>query len=428
MEDVLFQEVDVADEQDAWTRISESMMVLESYYDEISRTGGIDRTTARALVEQCGVMMSERYPLQSFTEVASRTNYAVALESVVERSAKLVFELLKQAAELLLKVVRWVIDLIRNRRDRNRRTAAKTQSIAAVDQANRELKGAGVEDVKPQGDDAKATVAAQNAVAAAVEIYEQNFNDLVADILTSGEFSRLVREISNTVFEVAPVIRNKLVLFDKILRTHVKPGDNTGNMIELAELRTIAKPVPVDNIVMLLKRGGQRVESAADGQPRLSESMRVLMDAYQQKRMGSEFDPVNIQVVADYLSATDSKVIAPFMLAPDETAKTMEEIGRELQRIRNLEPSHAAPPENRQAFQNAVVVLTDEVNALRLLVSVIEGCSLTQDRLVDDIWRYETAQFQYYRAMAGVSNNSSIVDEVNRIQSELRHTLNRFGT
>lgn len=428
MDDVLFEDIDVSDEQAGWTRVVDNLKTLDSYYDEISRTGGISRDHARVLVQECGVAMGERYPLQSFTDVASRTNLGVAMESMVDRTAKLVFELLQKAADLLLKVVAWVVDLIKNRRDRSRRTAQKTESIRVVGEANKELAEAGVGNVDTSGAAAKDVAAAQSAVTSAVEIYEHNFNDLVADIITSGEFSRMVREVSNTVFDFAPLLRDKLMLFDKVLRTQVRPGDTTGNMMEVSELRTIATSIPVDGIVMLMRRGKLDVIAGKDGKPRLAEAMRVLFDAYQQRRMGRDYDPVNIQIVADYLTATHSAVIAPFMLAPDETSRTMGEIKRELQRIRNLQPSHMAPAENREAFQQAVAVLTEEVNAMQLFISVIEGCSLTQDRLVDDIWRYETAQFQLNRAKAGVSNNSSLVDEVNRIQGTLRSTLSRFAS
>ena len=426
MDDVLISEVDVSEEQDAWTRIVGSLETLDSYYDEIAKSGGIDRDQARVLVEECGVMMQERYPINSFTEVASRTNFSVAMESIIDRNAQLLVELLKKAAEILLKILRWVLDLVTARRARSQQTARKTLSIQAVDQANRDLREAGVENVM-EDDGGKGSVAASSIVTTAVETYEANFNDLVADLLTSGRFTGMARELSHTVFEFAPLLRDKLMLFDKVLRTNVRHGDVAGNTVEISELRTIAMPIPITSVKMLMQRGGVDVRASGEGKPTLSDAMRRLFDIYQQLRLGREYDPVDIRVVADYLSATNSRVVTPFFLAPDEIAKSMREITQELQRIHSFEPSKVAPVENREAFQAAVAVLTEEVNALRMFIAVIEGCSAMQDRLVDDIWRFETAQLQYYRAKAGASNNSALVDQVNQIQRELGTALRRFG-
>lgn len=431
MDENLLDEVDIASEQRDWTRILDALEVLDSYYEEITRAGGVSREQAQSLVQECGVAMGERYPPQSFTEIASRTNLTVAMEGMVDRSCQLIFELLKKAADLFMRVVEWVLQLMRQRRERQRQMMDRTRSIASVGQANQDLKLAGI-DLSSLNEDQKLEVeTSADAVENAADVYETNFNDLTAEILQSGTFPRLVRSLAFTAFEYAPLIRDKLTLFDKILRHPVRLGDASGNMIQMSELRTIATPIPASNVLSIISQyrfdDGQRSlireHANKDDKETLLSAMQALFDKYKELRMGKEYDPVEIDLVSNYLADNEKSVIVPFILAPQEVIRTLDEIHHELERIRQYQASLHLAPENHEAFRTAVMVLTDEVSALKTFGIVALGCSDCQDRLVDDVWRYSMAVFQLNRSIAGASRNPSLIEKVNHVQAQLRTML-----
>lgn len=421
--DSLFEEVDVTDEHEQLTRVSENLAVLDAYYDEIAATGGIGRDQAKALVNECGVLINSRYPPQSFTDVPSRTNLSVAMEGMVERTAQLLWELLKKAAELLMKTVQWVVALIKTRRITSRNTARKVGSIQAVKTANDSLKETGVGSVAATKGNQHVVDDTSEDIEQNKQLFNNNFNDLVADILTNGKFCQLVRWLGMSVFDTAPIIRDKLALFDHILRSHSNLADQSVVLIQVAELNTIATPIDAVAITEQLRKAGLYTGHEALG---MLPALRIVFEEYLKLRQGDVYDVVDIDTIVTYFAATDASVIAPFLLAPDEVLRTMEDIERQLHRIHGIDPSNAAPQRVRTAFQGAVKCLTDEIYALRLYINTVEGCSVTQDRLCDDVWKYEQAVFSHYRAKAAGATDSSLVERVNEIQSTLKTSLQRF--
>lgn len=419
MNGILFDEIDLTEDREALDRISETGRVLDSYYDEISRTGGISRADAVTLVNEYGVMLGERYPPQSFTEVASRTNLSVTLEAILERAGALLMQLLKKAAELLLKIVTWIRDLLQNRIARMDNAISKAKGVGAVQKASADLKAAGTSQIKT--DDS--TTALENAVKLALETYENNFTDLVADIIVEESFSRTVRSMAFGVLGILDPLQAKVALLNTIIHRHRAPS-LTADISEVGELRTVAMPIPAQRLLTILRAGGMEVQNP--GSATIEDIMSSLMARYTELRTKNSYDPVNIDIVAAHLTTGKHAIAEPFFLKPKDIADTTANLTKQLSALQRIQPSNAAPPANRDAFNEAIKTLSSEIRALRLLVSVAEGCSMTQERLIDDIWKYNEADFILQRGKVVGSGDADLIQTVNRIQKELRETIRRI--
>lgn len=424
MDELLLEELDVSQEQAEWAQVTDDLAVLDSYYTEIATVGGVSREHARALVAQCGVQLGERYPPQSFTEIPSKTNLTVTMEGILDRTGSLIADLLKRAAALLLKIVRWILALLKDARSRAKRVIVKAANVTALKKANEQLDKVVPTESSSLTPAQQAEVSkAEKTVTSAAEIYERNFNDLVADLMVGGAFTKTVRQLDFVFAEYAPIVRNKLALFDKVLHQRPQAGAPQNDVVALSELKTIATPIPAQHAAQTLK--AINVQDGDLSKPRLGACMRTLYDEYQRQRVGESYDTVPVSLVADHFAATNSMAIAPFFTAPDSTRRDLNVIEGQLSRIKNVRPSNIASPEIRKAFDEALACVVEEVQALQMYFAVAQGCEIIQNKLCDDVWRWQEAQFMLHRTRAGASADAEMINEVNRIQKDLRRELKR---
>ena len=423
MDQVLFDEIDLSEDREAMDRISETGRVLDSYYEEISRIGGISRNDAVALVNEYGVMIGERYPPQSFTEVASRTNLTVTLEAILERAGVLLMQLLKKAAELLLKIVNWIRDLLKNRIQRFDHAIRKAKALSAVKKASDDMSAAGVDTINSGAK----THVLENALKLALETYENNFNDLIADLVVEGPFSRAVRSIAFGALGILDPIQAKVQLLNTIVHRR-QVQSTSADLSELGELRAISTPIYADRLKGILEASGIKVQGKGHGPVTVEDVMASLLSRYTAMRSTSSYEPADPDVVILHTSDGTHSITQPFFTKPEVIERATAELVEQLNKFRRIVPSESASPANREAYSQAVETLRSEISALRMLVVVAEGCSFAQNRLIDDLWNYNEAVIMLQRGKVNASGDPSLIEKVNRIQMELKEAIRRVGT
>lgn len=418
-----FEALDDTDELGQWTQVKDSLVVLESYYNEIAQQGAISRDQAKALVGECGVQLGQSYPLESFTQLPSRTNFNVALEGVLEETARLLWTLIKKAAVLLLKVIRWLIEMYKQHRDRVRAAQRNLHTTTVVGEVNSDLRAAGLASALANSEAVEDVIAAKQLSDDAVEAYEQLFTELVQDIVLSESsgFTVGVRNIGVEVFELAELVADKLKLFDQVITAPSVVSTASSNVIMLSELRTIATAIPTQRLGATMAAHGMRLPTSST----FAAAMLQIQDRFSQLRNTPTEDVIEPASALQRVTMNGSKATAPFSLKPERDMETLQEIEKHLAKMQSITPSDVASPEIRQAFAEAINCVTSEVQALRTFTMVFRGCEAIRDQFFDTLFKVEIQQFMTYREVAKVSQDPNIVKAVNAAQDVLKDKLHR---
>lgn len=414
-----FEGVDVSDELGQWAQVKESLITLEAYYNEIASHGAISRDQAKALVADCGLQLGSSYPPESFTQLPSQTNFGVAMEGMFEVSVQLLWQLVKKAAELLLKIIRWIIEVIRQHRARSRNTQAMADKVTAFGEVNQELKAAGLAAAFAASNDVEEVIAAKQRSDAAVELFDQLYSELVHDIIQSHPhgFTVGLRNIGVEVFELAELVSAKLQLFDQTVTAHPSHSASGAQVVMLSELRTIATPIPTQRLSKTLGMYGMAVQ----GQQNFAAVMNQLFERFQTLRNTPSEEQFTPESALALITANGSKATAPFSLKPERDMDTMQTIERYLAKMQALQPSNVASPEVRKAFTDAINCVTSEVQALRAFMSVFHSCENVRDQFFDALFKVELEEFMTYREVAKVSQDPKVVEAINEAQRELKN-------
>lgn len=402
--------------------LESNMLTLESYYNEIALVGAVSRGQMKVLKDELSLPFSEQYPLESFTTALSPTNLNVAMEGILQETARVLSDFFKKTIALLLKIVNWILDLLAKRRNKNKDLVKKVSVAKSIKAANVSL-----DKVVQTPVDKKPDPKLESNLEKAIEMYDSNWNDLVADILTHGPFSSITRNMSMSIFKTGPLLLNKLKLFDLVIHT---PGEgDLADKIAINNLNTIAIPIRNPEISVHLKdidlksRGHS---SRGEINDNLVDSMRLVFDHFQILRTTKDNEPLPIDQVSGFLASKGESSFIPFNLAPDETLKVISEIEKELKKIHGLTTSVHAASQVRVAFNLALKVVVEEMNAIQSYMSILETLSAFQDRLVTDLIRYEEAKFMLLREAATTSDDNRVINEVNTIQKNLQSDLKRY--
>lgn len=404
----LLEEIDISGDQGELDNIRGDVAVLNRYYDDISAQGGITRDQAKLLVRDCGVQFGDNCPITSFTEVPSRTNLSIAMEGMVSTAARMVWDLIKKAAALLMKIARWIVDALRQRLGLKRDAVKAANAVSQVNKLNQKYEGAVNKDLSsPVIDKAKATLAEAQAS------YDSNFNDLVMSMLTDEKFTTTVRNIGIELLAFHEVIEAKIDLFHDLVTSHLNAGDS-GAMITLqGQLRTIAQPIEGRNIQLFMRNSHIQIPDNT-----LISCMDSLRQAQSALRNSKVAHPISADAAALLLERGVETFSAPFILHDEEWIKVMDRMSHALNQLGQIHPAGQITQEVANAYAQAFDVISKEVQAMRLFVVVADACRTVRDQFLHDMLRVVMAEVMLTEARADASEDKSLK---NHIRQDLNH-------
>ncbi len=421
MDEVLsFEDVDLSAETSDFLQAKEQLATLNSYIDDIAKTGGVSRGQAQALVQECGIVLKDQYPIESYTALPSQTNLAVTLESMFETTAQLVWELIKKAAKLFLKLIHWVIDLIKKRREANKALPKVAARAKMANQATAELQAAGLNDsvVPPSGK--AAVAAAQRELEEAEEKYAEAFNDLVADMVTEGAFLKAVQFMDMYMLSKATIYRDKQVMFIQALK---RPANDAGaRMRTVGELNTVAMEVPGDELAIRARAAFKNTDTASNS---LSDVMSAMLNEVRALSNGKSYDPPAPGDVAEAASGNINNILAPLPMAPDELRKIMEQLQQGAQQLSAIHQSGELAPELKKAFLAAHAVVVKENQVIQQYWTIVMLLTSARDRFFNALYDQAMAKVKHGQAVAKTATDETLVDAATRILVDLANSLRR---
>lgn len=421
MDAVQLEDFDLTLEQDETAQLEVQLRTLDTYYSEIAAAGSISRDQARALVQQCGLDMGPRYPLNSFTEIPSTTNLSVTMDSMFETSARLVIDLIKQAARLFIKLLMWVIELIKKHRATQASAAKTNERISLVKDAKRKMDATGIDqaEVPPSGEEAVGKV--RETLERAEEGYQNAFNDLVADFVGDGEFLRFVQWLDINMLALSSTFAQKQELFYKVLLTPYRNPSAT--LIQIGELRTIALEIP--SIEMRRRAESVTLKHAKPNFETVADIMRTMVEEARALRQAHEFEAPDAMTASDVINGNVNNLMSPLPMAPAETQRTVEGLLRATKDISTISPSPIATPELRQAFLEAQRRVNEEAMIMQHFWTILMIVSDTRDRFFNAMYERVMSDVALSRAMAQVTKDPLLFQKVQKILIDLSNNMRR---
>lgn len=402
-------------------QVRDAMRILDGYYGQIASAGQVSRRQAQALVAECGVQFDERYPDNSFTEAPSPTNYAITMESILRAGGRMVMDLIRKAAELLMKIVAWCIQTAKEQFSRTKNYLRVRENLGTVHAqvvAVRDLPG--VKAAEAMDHPPHELAAARQALAGAVSRYEDGFTRLSSDLQMHGPLTRLIRDLSVAALGIIPKVDDKLTLFDKVLTTHTH-GDATDELAQLSQLKTIATPLEASG----LRRMADKVLDAHDPQQTAGEVLTSVYRRVAEFAGDSAEDRPTLDQLVEQITDQQDVFTAPFVVIPQQAVRQLESLEQKLRRLQGIEPSAQASDKIREAFSNAVTSVSQDIQGIRSYFIAVRYCIGTQERMLHDALAYESAYFELQRVGASVSKDPTTIEEVNKAIDAISHAARR---
>lgn len=362
MTDVLaYEELDVSCEQLALTRIEETLELLDCKLTQISVEGRISRAEASALVERYAVQFDERYPLASFTQSPSSTNLTVAQEGVARTAGRYLLDLIKRAGEMMKKVFLWIIKLFDFSGPKLKAAQKRIDNIKTVSAAHDELHSQGI----------AATDARMESLERLVEKFNDRYNALTHDMLSTGEMLAEIKKMTPFVQTLETSIHNRLEHLRHILT--ILPTDPKDDASFEANAQDMLK----------------RPEKGTS-----KEIMREFDARFTTFKVQEVSHPLSIRIALERVAAGHNSLAEPMVpkVIMDHYAK-LEEYMRQLTGLR-IPPNVTCTQTTNQIVGKLTTRVLDDVMALKVYVSTVNIYSTERDRLLTALWEFVTASYQ----------------------------------
>lgn len=389
--------------------IRSDMAVLDRYYDDIARVGAVSRDQAKKLVDDCGVTFDERYPLNTFTEEPSAVNVTLTMEGMASSMVRMLWEMIKKAAAILAKVVRWIMEIVRRALGLRKDSEKALTATLAIKAATTRL-----ENLIPEISDTSAVLAAKRHLEEASANYSGNFNDLVADMLTDETFSSAIRYIGLDLLQFHEVIEMKMQLYRDLLRSpQLNQNDLASTTSLTAQLRTISEPIQGQRIHEYLKTAGIDIRSNS-----LYDALTGLRQYQIELREAKTATIISPEDATRRLVNECEMFMAPFAADMDAWLRITDRLSHSLQDLLHTNPAGLVSQDTMRAYAKAFDVIEKEVQALRIFIVIAEACRTVRDNIIHDIFEVAKADIMVMKAKTEATQDPAVR---NAFQKEMSH-------
>lgn len=383
--------------------LHQDVRILNRYYDEIAAQGGISREQAALLVRDCGLQLSESMPLQSFTEVPSRTNYQVTLEGLASRMAQRVWELIKRAAAILLKIARWILDAIRSAMGKATNVAAAVEATAEMTRLEKTYPAPTQTAATP---DTPGIRTARRLLEQTARHYSEHYNELVEDLLKDAAIHTTIRNVAIQALPYLDITEMKLSLYTDLVNQLNRGVDAVGLMALKRQLTTIAEPIRSSQTRQHFRHGELAVV-ASDELTELISQLRQsqLARRNQSRRDGRWAQDPEAALDEVTLKADDVRFTAPYIVDVGHWHDRLEKMSEQLNTLLHMHVPAFADPDIAMAFHVAFQTIEREFNAYRTLIVTAESARTVRDQFIYDLFEYQKAQLMLRKELIQVAED-----------------------
>lgn len=407
-DDLVLEELDLSCEALALTQIEDTLELLDCKLTQISVEGRISRAEASALVERYAVQFDERYPLASFTQYPSATNLTVAQEGIIKSVGKALADLIKKAGEILKKVFLWILKLFDFRSGKDSQATNRSSNIKTVSEAHDELRTNGI----------KASDDRLEQLKKMVERYNDRYNGLTHDMLTSGRFLKLIKALQPHVLTIETSIKHRLEHLRHVLT--ILPTDPKDDASFEANAKDMLKSTIPNSIMPMLKQAG--ITRSEDAVRTARDVMQVLETEISMCRVHEVSGPLDINAAIRLVNTEHNHLAEPVLPEAVLDRKKIEAYMRELNTLRVPAQASCTWPA-RMIVSRLTSQVVDEVLALKTYISVVNLYTTERDRLLTSLWEFVMGTYQaaYTAGMADTDEGKR--QAVKRVTARMRSRM-----
>lgn len=394
-------------DQKTLTVLQEHLDLLSSKLQQITVAGQMSRYDAQQLVEHYAVQLDSRYPLVSFTQSPSPTNLKVAQEAMLTTLGRKIVELIKAAAELLVKVFKWLASFFSFRKAQDKKISLSIQNIGTVNQASDQLAAV-----------TGPISVTHHAMQTAVSLYVEQFNRLTEDWLGPGAYASCLRELQPLLVTQEQVITQRLVYLQRFI-DHPLQTPAEADLYGKEALKMI-HPGMYERFSSVFKKYGIKEPSDVTS---LKAFMDALLHHLTQASLEQPEQVMPIEQAALQIEKQAANLLAPILLVPDESLREVQKLATQAQKLH--QSIRQLPHEQLiKDLEQILKLVMQETQAVQVYYSCIDLYCQARDQLVANVWTYQTTQFQeaYQNAMAqGDQATRQLVQDIaNKMKSRLK--------
>ena len=132
------ESLDISDEHEAWERASELQADLNAVADRIIVSCGVSQADIASIESICPGLVSDQFPLESYSRTPSRSNYQLSLEFIDTNNKVLMAGVIGAGLALVAKIIHWLWQYFTGKSDDAANGAASVAG-AAEKQADENL-------------------------------------------------------------------------------------------------------------------------------------------------------------------------------------------------------------------------------------------------------------------------------------------------
>jgi hypothetical protein len=409
---VALEALDIGLDETQLKQLSQVLKLLGQYAASFDDQRAVCQAQVKQLVEECEITLDQRYPLASFTKAPSPQNLSVVTESVMGRAGQVLVELANKVWEVIVKMLRWVIDAFKHLAKRERKIAKRVELVRHLHQANTEVKhlsGGAVSD-----EDAEALHAAHEKLLEAEENYQTHLTALGMELLSEGKFVAAIKAIALNMAKMVDLTERKANEVVRSLQTLKKLGHVVPN-----DIAQVAEPLPIIAGLKVAQNNWNALANA-DTWPDL---MLRFKEATDQLHADDPKGVMEWKIAAAVVVSPRSALAEPLVPIPDLIWKYVEKMEAEINNFRQLDFVKAVDPKYAALVESMFTSLTADLHAL---IDYGQAANLALDSqafIVDAIYRCEAAEFELARLEVRASRNPTAVEKLNEIQRNLHSKI-----
>ncbi len=200
---------------------------LQSYAMALEAMGKIDKATAVSIETICAnTIDTDRYPLNSFTSVPSKTNYSVTLEGIGDQIAKISKAIIEAIVKLFRKIAKFFQDLWNFIFSRQRRTDAIEKKIVEVEKSIKHIVDNAPAEVKHEVE-----VAIRESETEADKLLSRELSDikngLLESIVKKDHVHKAVHAFGASFVDFLKTIGGRIVALETDIKSLIQPNVST---------------------------------------------------------------------------------------------------------------------------------------------------------------------------------------------------------
>ena len=342
---------EIEKEEHELKNLNDTLVDLQNIYEEIEKSGGVNKTIAAAIESVKSDLLSPNTPVNSFTIETSKTNLTTTTEDIISGIVNTLKFIYKTIATIISKVITFIRRLFNRFKEKDKKNQEVVARAKTLTYEIYELKTRfSLADHKVYEDVFKEVAAEANAELKALH------NDLFKEVF-SGNAVRAVLAATGAEFnKYVASINNKFIITEKIVNSGDKV-DPSDALHRLGEVDKYVKNGNADSMIRSTLKGQGNGTIACD--------LSLLKDYIYHLEENKTTNQLNYQSVFDMLKSDRVVLSDVFILDLSYSEKNLESLQNRADKLESKIENMSSNFTVQTHLKDSARVVKEEVIAIQ---------------------------------------------------------------